>query len=133
MSATASQRRQIAGEDVAGGLTAATSSEAIGRSPHVRGPSAADAGEASARRSGAQRAALGMIRAYQALRSGSPSPCRFIPSCSAYTAEAIERFGLWRGMGLGLRRIGRCRPFGGRGVDLVPDELPRPSSRKGHR
>jgi putative membrane protein insertion efficiency factor len=68
-----------------------------------------------------QRACLAAIHAYQGLRSGSPSPCRFYPTCSAYTAEAIERHGAWRGVGLGLRRIVRCRPFGGRGIDLVPD------------
>jgi putative membrane protein insertion efficiency factor len=66
------------------------------------------------------RAALAAISAYQGVRSGQPSPCRFWPSCSAYAAEAIETHGLWRGGGLALSRIGRCHPFGGRGIDLVP-------------
>jgi hypothetical protein len=75
----------------------------------------------SGRRGPAQRALLASIRAYQGLRSGHVSPCRFYPSCSTYAAEAVERHGAWRGGLLALRRIGRCRPLGGHGVDLVPD------------
>ena len=37
--------------------------------------------------------------------------CRFIPSCSAYAREAIEKKGLWRGLGMALRRLFRCHPF----------------------
>jgi putative membrane protein insertion efficiency factor len=66
------------------------------------------------------RTALAAIRAYQGLRNGQTSPCRFYPSCSAYAAEAVEEHGVWRGGLLAGRRIARCRPFGGRGVDLVP-------------
>lgn len=66
------------------------------------------------------RLALGLIRAYQGLRAGKPSPCRFWPTCSAYCAEAIEEHGLLRGALLGLRRLLRCHPFGRRGIDLVP-------------
>jgi uncharacterized protein len=66
------------------------------------------------------RLALGLIHAYQGLRAGKPSPCRFWPTCSAYCAEAIEEHGLGRGGLLGLRRLLRCHPFGGRGIDLVP-------------
>ncbi len=69
---------------------------------------------------GGQRAALWLIEAYRAARAGHPSPCRFIPSCSAYAAEAIEEHGLWRGGRMALRRVLRCHPFGGHGVDLVP-------------
>jgi putative membrane protein insertion efficiency factor len=68
-----------------------------------------------------QRVLLGGIRAYQALRTGRTSMCRFYPSCSVYAAEAVERHGAWRGGLLALRRIGRCRPRGGHGVDLVPE------------
>jgi len=67
------------------------------------------------------RAALGAIATYQAARSGRPTGCRYWPSCSVYGAEAIERYGLWRGGRLALRRLGRCHPFGGHGVDPVPD------------
>jgi putative membrane protein insertion efficiency factor len=66
------------------------------------------------------RLVLGLIHAYQGLRAGKPSPCRFWPTCSAYCAEAIEEHGLGRGGLLGVRRLLRCHPFGGRGIDLVP-------------
>ncbi len=77
----------------------------------------------------AQRALLGAIRAYQGLRRGQVSPCRFYPSCSAYAAEAVERHGALRGGLLAVRRIARCRPLGGRGVDLVPE----PHDARAHR
>ena len=47
--------------------------------------------------------------------------CRFDPTCSAYALEALSRHGGWRGGWLALRRIGRCHPWGGIGVDDVPD------------
>jgi putative membrane protein insertion efficiency factor len=68
----------------------------------------------------ASRTLRSAIHAYQAVRAGRPSPCRFEPSCSAYAAEAIERHGAGRGFLLALRRVGRCRPFGGHGWDPVP-------------
>jgi uncharacterized protein len=63
---------------------------------------------------------VAMIRLYQATRLGKPSPCRFVPSCSAYAVEAIESHGVLRGGILAMRRLGRCRPAGGRGFDPVP-------------
>lgn len=67
------------------------------------------------------RAAVGLVRLYQAVRSGRPSPCRYVPSCSNYAIEALERHGALRGAWLSARRIGRCHPWGGHGVDPVPE------------
>lgn len=68
-----------------------------------------------------RQVALGAIHAYQAIRSGRPSPCRFVPSCSTYAAEAVESHGLFAGGWLALKRLGRCRPHGGYGFDPVPN------------
>lgn len=65
------------------------------------------------------------IRFYQlTLSSIFGRHCRHLPSCSAYTDEAIERFGFWPGGWMGLARICRCHPLGTHGLDLVPDTLP---------
>ncbi|MDQ1436453.1 MAG: uncharacterized protein QOK43_82 [Acidimicrobiaceae bacterium] len=62
-----------------------------------------------------------MMLLYQAARVGRPSPCRYWPTCSAYGLEAVERHGALRGGWLTLRRLARCHPFGGHGVDPVPE------------
>lgn len=67
------------------------------------------------------RALLVLITAYQGARAGRPSPCRYWPSCSEYAAEAVGRFGALKGMWMAARRLGRCHPWGGQGVDPVPD------------
>ncbi|HUZ48046.1 MAG TPA: membrane protein insertion efficiency factor YidD [Terriglobia bacterium] len=65
--------------------------------------------------------ALGLIRFYQACLSPIiPSSCRFYPSCSAYAYEAVEKWGVWQGTGLIVKRLLRCRPWGGQGYDPVP-------------
>jgi putative membrane protein insertion efficiency factor len=75
----------------------------------------------SARPSLAARTLLGVVGLYQRLSAGRVAPCRFYPSCSHYAVEAIEVHGAWRGSGLALRRLSRCRPLGPHGVDLVPE------------
>jgi uncharacterized protein len=62
-----------------------------------------------------------IVRLYQAARNGRPSSCRYIPTCSVYAVEAIERHGAWHGSWLAARRLGRCHPWGGRGADPVPE------------
>lgn len=62
-----------------------------------------------------------MIRAYQfALRPLLAGGCRFVPTCSEYAVEAIERHGAWNGGLLAIRRIFRCRPGCAGGFDPVP-------------
>lgn len=71
-----------------------------------------------------------LIQAYQIVLSPHlGASCRFEPSCSNYGIEALRRHGAWRGLGLTLRRLMRCRPWGPSGYDPVP--LTWPASRKG--
>lgn len=53
--------------------------------------------------------------------------CRYHPTCSAYALEALEKHGAWRGAWLAARRVARCHPFGGSGIDNVPE----PRQRRG--
>jgi putative membrane protein insertion efficiency factor len=64
---------------------------------------------------------LAFIWVYQKLISPlTPPSCRFQPTCSAYAAQAVQKYGPWRGGALALRRISRCHPWGGHGYDPVP-------------
>ena len=47
--------------------------------------------------------------------------CRYLPTCSQYALDALDRHGPWIGLWLTLRRLGRCHPWGGHGFDPVPD------------
>ncbi|MHB1327417.1 MAG: membrane protein insertion efficiency factor YidD [Gemmatimonadales bacterium] len=68
-----------------------------------------------------KRVGIGLIRGYQRYISPAlPPRCRFSPSCSQYTLEAVDRYGLVRGSWLGLKRIARCHPFHPGGYDPVP-------------
>lgn len=51
--------------------------------------------------------------------------CRFAPTCSEYTKQAVERFGVVKGLTLGIKRVSRCHPFNAGGVDLVPIQSPK--------
>lgn len=63
-----------------------------------------------------------LIRGYQvALRPLLIGSCKFMPTCSDYFAEAVRRYGPWRGGWLGVRRVLRCHPFGPGGIDPVPE------------
>lgn len=69
----------------------------------------------------AVRFASGAIRFYQIAISPLLGPrCRFYPTCSSYTLEALQAHGLLKGSWLGIRRICKCHPFHPGGVDFVP-------------
>jgi len=71
------------------------------------------------------RPLLAVVRGYQTVRAGRPSPCRYWPSCSTYAVEALEVHGAVKGLGLAVWRVARCNPFGGHGVDPVPEKKAR--------
>lgn len=62
-----------------------------------------------------------MVRFYQIVISPlTPATCRFTPTCSHYTAEALQKHGLFKGGYLGVKRILSCHPWGRSGYDPVP-------------
>ena len=69
------------------------------------------------------RVGCNLVHFYQICISpfiGGRAACRFIPTCSEYTKQAIEKYGIYRGTIMGIKRISRCRPGGGCGYDPVP-------------
>ena len=60
-----------------------------------------------------------LIRCYQLIPFASHKMCRFTPTCSQYTIDAIKEYGTFKGIKLGINRIKRCRPKGEFGYDPV--------------
>jgi len=64
-----------------------------------------------------------IIRGYQLFISPLLGPsCRFYPTCSQYSIEALRRFGFFKGTWLAIKRIGRCHPYHEGGLDPVPEK-----------
>ncbi|UGU17107.1 membrane protein insertion efficiency factor YidD [Sinomicrobium kalidii] len=64
-----------------------------------------------------------LVRIYQYLISPlTPATCRYTPTCSQYTIEALKKHGLVKGGKLAVKRIFSCHPWGGSGYDPVPDK-----------
>jgi len=73
----------------------------------------------------AQRVTLWLLRGYKRVISPLfPPACRYIPTCSEYAMEAVERFGVWRGGFMFLLRLLRCHPLAKGGYDPVVAVLP---------
>lgn len=74
-----------------------------------------------------RRVLILIIRGYKRFVSPFlPPACRYLPTCSVYAIEAIERHGTAKGLWLGTKRICRCHPWGGSGYDPVPEKDEQP-------
>ena len=64
-----------------------------------------------------------LVRFYQsAISPYTPSSCRYAPTCSSYSLEALQKYGVFKGGWLAIKRIGSCHPWGGSGYDQVPEK-----------
>ena len=71
-----------------------------------------------------KRLLIALVKFYRKYISPLRPPCcRYYPTCSQYALEALEKYGALKGGWLALRRILRCNPFGGSGIDEVPDKF----------
>jgi putative membrane protein insertion efficiency factor len=62
-----------------------------------------------------------LVKFYQvAISPYTPSSCRYSPTCSSYSLEALKKYGIFKGGWLAIKRIGSCHPWGGSGYDPVP-------------
>ena len=61
------------------------------------------------------------VKVYQHVAAARPSACRYVPSCSTYAVDALAAHGARRGGWLAIRRLSRCHPWAGSGLDPVPD------------
>lgn len=78
-----------------------------------------------------KRVLLALIKFYRSAVSPHTAPhCKYVPTCSEYGLEAIERFGALKGLGLTVWRILRCNPFSRGGYDPVPEKKPNTGKRK---
>ncbi|MBQ6282220.1 MAG: membrane protein insertion efficiency factor YidD [Bacilli bacterium] len=64
---------------------------------------------------------IGIIKIYQLIPGPWHKMCRYNPTCSNYSIEAIKRFGAFKGSIISIKRILRCAPWGGMGYDPVPE------------
>ena len=79
-----------------------------------------------------RRILITLIKLYRYAISPYLAPsCRYTPTCSSYAIEAVERFGIFRGSWLAIRRISRCHPWHEAGYDPVPEKTSLTASRKG--
>lgn len=69
-----------------------------------------------------KRVCISLVKFYQkAISPLTPPSCRFFPSCSEYSVQSYQRFGVIKGTYLTIKRISKCHPFHPGGVDLVPE------------